>query len=82
MVHQAVGAGDRGVDGWAFVGGFGFGVAGPGFLASALRIALATIGDADILVDCGFNQTVTSVRMRLFNATKSEQRYGLIEIRT
>lgn len=58
------------------------GVIGPGSLADALHVALATVNDADVLVSWNFRHIVNYGRIRLFNAVNLEQGYGLIEIRT
>ena len=58
------------------------GVVGPGSLADALHVALATVNCADVLVSWNFKHIVNLGRIRLFNAVNLEQGYGLIEIRT
>ncbi len=58
------------------------GVVGPGSLADALHVALATVNCADVLVSWNFRHIVNLGRIRLFNAVNLEQGYGLIEIRT
>jgi len=58
------------------------GVVGPGSLADALHVALATVNDVDVLVSWNFKHIVNLGRIRLFNAVNLEQGYGLIEIRT
>lgn len=58
------------------------GVVGPGSLADALHVALATVGGVDVLVSWNFKHIVNLGRIRLFNAVNLEQGYGLIEIRT
>ncbi len=58
------------------------GVVGPGSLADALHVALATVNGADVLVSWNFKHIVNLGRIRLFNAVNLEQGYGLIEIRT
>ncbi|MBN1510225.1 MAG: hypothetical protein JW955_25480 [Sedimentisphaerales bacterium] len=58
------------------------GVVGPGSLADALHVALATVSAVDVLVSWNFKHIVNLGRIRLFNAVNLEQGYGLIEIRT
>ena len=58
------------------------GVVGPGALADALHVALATVSGVDVLVSWNFKHIVNLGRIRLFNAVNLEQGYGLIEIRT
>lgn len=58
------------------------GVVGPGSLADALHVALATVSGVDVLVSWNFKHIVNLSRIRLFNAVDLEQGYGLIEIRT
>jgi len=58
------------------------GVVGPGSLADALHVALATVSRVDVLVSWNFKHIVNLGRIRLFNAVNLEQGYGLIEIRT
>ncbi|MBM4024182.1 MAG: type II toxin-antitoxin system VapC family toxin [Planctomycetes bacterium] len=58
------------------------GVVGPGSMADALHVALATVHSADVLVSWNFKHIVNLGRIRLFNAVNLEQGYGLIEIRT
>jgi predicted nucleic acid-binding protein len=58
------------------------GVVGPGSLADALHVALATVSGVDVLVSWNFKHIVNFGRIRLFNAVNLEQGYGLIEIRT
>jgi predicted nucleic acid-binding protein len=58
------------------------GVVGPGSLADALHVALATVSGVDVLVSWNFKHIVNLGRIRLFNAVNLEQGYGLIEIRT
>lgn len=58
------------------------GVIGPGSLADALHVALATVNGADVLVSWNFRHIVNYGRIRLFNAVNLEQGYGLVEIRT
>ncbi|MBP7051703.1 MAG: PIN domain protein [Phycisphaerae bacterium] len=58
------------------------GVVGPGSLADALHVALATVNAVDVLVSWNFKHIVNFGRIRLFNAVNLEQGYGLIEIRT
>ena len=58
------------------------GVVGPGSLADALHVALATVNGVDVLVSWNFKHIVNFGRIRLFNAVNLEQGYGLIEIRT
>ncbi len=58
------------------------GVVGPGSLADALHVALATVSAVDVLVSWNFKHVVNFGRIRLFNAVNLEQGYGLIEIRT
>lgn len=58
------------------------GVVGPGSLADALHVALATVSGVDVLVSWNFKHIVNLDRIRLFNAVNLEQGYGLIEIRT
>lgn len=58
------------------------GVVGPGSLADALHVALATVAGVDVLVSWNFKHIVNFGRIRLFNAVNLEQGYGLIEIRT
>ena len=58
------------------------GVVGPGSLADALHVALATVSGVDVLVSWNFKHIVNLSRIRLFNAVNLEQGYGLIEIRT
>ncbi len=58
------------------------GVVGPGSLADALHVALATVRGVDVLVSWNFRHIVNLGRIRLFNSVNLEQGYGLIEIRT
>ena len=58
------------------------GVVGPGSLADALHVALATVSAVDVLVSWNFKHIVNLGRIRLFNAVNLEQGYGLLEIRT
>ena len=58
------------------------GVVGPGSLADALHVALATVNAVDVLISWNFKHIVNLGRIRLFNAVNLEQGYGLIEIRT
>lgn len=58
------------------------GVVGPGCLADALHVALATVIGVDVLVSWNFKHIVNLGRIRLFNAVNLEQGYGPIEIRT
>ncbi len=58
------------------------GVVGPGSLADALHVALATVNGVDVLVSWNFKHIVNFGRIRLFNAVNLERGYGLIEIRT
>lgn len=58
------------------------GVVGPGSLADALHVAMATVSGVDVLVSWNFKHIVNLGRIRLFNAVNLEQGYGLIEIRT
>jgi hypothetical protein len=58
------------------------GVVGPGSLADALHVALATVSGVDVLVSWNFKHIVNLGRIRLFNAVNLEQGYGLVEIRT
>jgi hypothetical protein len=58
------------------------GVVGPGSLADALHVAIATVSGVDVLVSWNFKHIVNLGRIRLFNAVNLEQGYGLIEIRT
>ncbi len=58
------------------------GVVGPGSLADALHVAVATVSGVDVLVSWNFKHIVNLGRIRLFNAVNLEQGYGLIEIRT
>lgn len=58
------------------------GVVGPGSLADALHVALASVSAVDVLVSWNFKHIVDFGRIRLFNAANLEQGYGLIEIRT
>jgi len=58
------------------------GVVGPGSLADALHVAMATVHAVDVLVSWNFKHIVNFGRIRLFNAVNLEQGYGLIEIRT
>lgn len=58
------------------------GVVGPGSLADALHVAMATVSAVDVLVSWNFKHIVNLGRIRLFNAVNLEQGYGLIEIRT
>ncbi len=58
------------------------GVVGPGFLADAPHVAMATVSGVDVLVSWNFKHIVNLGRIRLFNAVNLEQGYGLIEIRT
>lgn len=57
------------------------GIAGPGSLADALHVALATAARVDVLVSWNFRHIVNLGRIRLFNAVNLEEGYGLIEIR-
>ena len=57
------------------------GVVGPGSLADALHVALATVSGVDVLVSWNFKHIVNFGRIRLFNAVNLKG-YGLIEIRT
>ena len=58
------------------------GIVGPGSLADALHVALATVSAVDVLVSWNFKHIVNFGRIRLFNAVNLEQGYGLVEIRT
>jgi len=58
------------------------GVLGPGSHADALHIALATIGQVDVLVSWNFRHIVNLGRIRLFNGVNLQQGYGSLEIRT
>jgi len=58
------------------------GILGPGSHADALHIALATIGQADVLVSWNFRHIVNLGRIRLFNGVNLELGYGPLEIRT
>lgn len=58
------------------------GVVGPGSLADALHVAMATVRGVDVFVSWNFKHIVNLGRIRLFNAVNLEQGYGLIEIRT
>jgi len=58
------------------------GVVGPGSLADALHVAVATVSGVDVLVSWNFKHIVNLGRIRLFNAVNLEQGYGLIEIRS
>ncbi|NLH43745.1 MAG: type II toxin-antitoxin system VapC family toxin [Planctomycetes bacterium] len=58
------------------------GVVGPGSLADALHVALATVAGVDILVSWNFKHIVNFGRISLFNAVNLERGYGRIEIRT
>lgn len=58
------------------------GVVGPGSLADALHVAMATVSGVDVLVSWNFKHIVNLGRIRLFNSVNLEQGYGLIEIRT
>ncbi len=58
------------------------GVVGPGSLADALHVAVATVSRVDVLVSWNFKHIVNLGRIRLFNAVNLEQGYGLVEIRT
>lgn len=58
------------------------GVVGPGSLADALHVAMATVSGVDVLVSWNFKHIVNLGRIRLFNAVNLEQGYGLTEIRT
>jgi hypothetical protein len=58
------------------------GVLGPGAHADALHIALATIGQVDVLVSWNFRHIVNLGRIRLFNGVNLQQGYGSLEIRT
>lgn len=49
------------------------GVVGPGSLADALHVALATVKCADVLVSWNFKHIVNLGRIRLFNAVNLEQ---------
>lgn len=58
------------------------GIVGSGSHADALHVALATVGQADILVSWNFKHIVNLGRIRLFNSVNLEMGYGTIEIRT
>jgi hypothetical protein len=58
------------------------GIIGPGSLADALHVAMATVSGADVLVSWNFKHIVNLGRIRLFNAVNLEHGYGQIEIRT
>jgi predicted nucleic acid-binding protein len=58
------------------------GIVGPGSLADALHVAIATVSSVDVFVSWNFKHIVNLGRIRLFNAVNLEQGYGLIEIRT
>ncbi len=58
------------------------GVVGPGSLADALHVAVATVSGVDVLVSWNFKHIVNLGKIKLFNAVNLEQGYGLIEIRT
>jgi hypothetical protein len=58
------------------------GVLGPGSHADALHIALATVGQLDVLVSWNFRHIVNLGRIRLFNGVNLQQGYGSLEIRT
>lgn len=58
------------------------GVLGPGSRADALHIALATVGQVDVLVSWNFRHIVNLDRIRLFNGVNLQQGYRSLEIRT
>jgi len=58
------------------------GILGLGSHADALHIALATIGQVDVLVSWNFRHIVNLGRIRLFNAVNLEGGYGILEIRS
>jgi hypothetical protein len=58
------------------------GVLGPGSHADALHIALATVGQVDVLVSWNFRHIVNLGRIRFFNGVNLQQGYGSLEIRT
>jgi predicted nucleic acid-binding protein len=58
------------------------GVLGPGSKADALHVALATTGNADVIVSWNFKHIVNLRRIRIYNSVNMEWGYGTIEIRT
>lgn len=58
------------------------GIVGVGCRADALHVALASVGNADVLVSWNFRHVVNLGKIRLFNAVNLEQGYGFIEIRS
>jgi hypothetical protein len=58
------------------------GILGPGSQADALHIALATVGQVDVLVSWNFRHIVNLGRIRLFNGVNLQQGYHSLEIRT
>jgi hypothetical protein len=58
------------------------GILGPGSRADATHVALATVGEADILVSWNFKHIVNLGRIRRFHAVNVELGYGTPEIRT
>lgn len=58
------------------------GVVGPGSRADALHVALATLGNAGVLVSWNFKHIVNLGRIRQFNSVNLSLGYGILEIRT
>jgi hypothetical protein len=58
------------------------GILGPGSYADAAHVALATTGNADILVSWNFRHIVNLGRIWIFNAVNLEEGYGTLEIRS
>ena len=57
-------------------------VVGPGSRSDALHVALAVMGNCDVLVSWNFRHIVNLGRIRLFNAVNLENGYRPIEIRS
>jgi hypothetical protein len=57
-------------------------IVGPGSRSDALHVALAVVGNCDVLVSWNFRHIVNLDRIRLFNAVNLEKGYRPIEIRS
>jgi hypothetical protein len=58
------------------------GAIGPGSLADALHIAMATVARVDVLVSWNFKHIVNWRRNRMYNAVNLKEGYGMIDIRS